>query len=56
MNVVNSKAISGEQAARMTGILGTNIFLVDPAAVAERLRQSPFDQERDGRDDGCRAR
>jgi cell division septal protein FtsQ len=42
VNVVNSKAISSEQAARMTGILGMNIFLVDPGAVAERLRQSPL--------------
>ena len=42
VNVVNSKAITSEQAARLTGILGTNIFMVDPAQVAARLRQSPF--------------
>jgi cell division septal protein FtsQ len=42
VNVINSKAITGEQAAHLTGILGTNIFMVDPAQVAARMRQSPF--------------
>ena len=42
VTVVNSKVISDAQAARLTGILGTNIFLVDPEQVAARLRQSPF--------------
>ncbi|HUS16440.1 MAG TPA: FtsQ-type POTRA domain-containing protein [Chloroflexia bacterium] len=43
--VLNSKAITGEQAARMTGILGANIFLVDPIVVAAKMRQSPFIKE-----------
>jgi len=42
VTVVNAKAITSEQAARITGIIGTNIFMVDPAQVATRLRQSPF--------------
>jgi cell division septal protein FtsQ len=42
VTVVNSKAITGEQAAHLTGILGTNIFMVDPAQVTARMRQSPF--------------
>ncbi|MDQ2808111.1 MAG: FtsQ-type POTRA domain-containing protein, partial [Chloroflexota bacterium] len=42
VTVVNAKSISNEQAARMTGLVGSNIFLVDPAKVAARLRQSPF--------------
>jgi cell division septal protein FtsQ len=42
VTVVNSKAITSEQAAHLTGILGTNIFMVNPAQVAARMRQSPF--------------
>jgi|GEM_PF-1416280 len=42
VTVINAKSISNEQAARMTGLVGSNIFLVDPAKVAARLRQSPF--------------
>src|SRR5689334_18603035 len=42
VTVVNSRALTNEQAARLTGVLGTNIFLVDSAKVAARLRQSPF--------------
>ena len=42
VTVVNAKSISNEQAARMTGLVGSNIFLVDPAKIAARMRQSPF--------------
>jgi cell division septal protein FtsQ len=42
VTVLNSKAITSDQAARMTGLIGTNIFMVDPAKVVARLRQSPY--------------
>jgi cell division septal protein FtsQ len=42
VTVVNSKVLTDDQAARLTGVLGTNIFMVDAKQVVTRLRQSPF--------------
>ncbi len=42
VSVVNSTALTATQAAQLTGVVGMNIFLVDPAQVAARLRRAPF--------------